>query len=696
MSDRNFDLVFAPTGVRSRFPGDEYRLIGVRGSGRTRQLHRWAGPTAARIFRSGEPHLAAKDTLGLLKGDDRGDRGDVRVVLLWHELASRASTSPTAVLGMLDILNSRGGPQAEEWHGLVDIVTGAIELAADGLSPSRSWEFLLALDGKVGWETAPARLAETLENAACGVACQSPEETLEVVQTLGIGAERSVTLGRGFADGIAASAAFGGLSGRLHGLEPDLLLWLVDLSDSLREATVKEVGRSPEAWTGIVERALRGNDAQARRRVRRNIVGAVDQRVDSRSLARLLVGADGSELAELAVDAGHANRLGATGLAEALTEAAKGTGSQTAVRNAVFQRVTGEAADELLLQLLTLAKGDVNWLVDVAGGGRAGRLLTALLDGAEDAGVRSLMSDARLASRVLSTLRDAMPSSALEIGRILVLDAVQTNAALELALEVAQTLAGDEGKALRAWVLGKLLSVAAPDDARVSMAVAEFGTTFAAEKLVGAATAPRISRHRVGANLVVLDDAPARVRDGVVRAVDLLSWQLVQRHQDNLGVDAYDAWANLLRGSAEGRAEVRVGAAGTTLGFALRKTSYPVSALVVASFPIVYADIAQLKALGEPASDLQHLSSYFWLSWKKPKDGRGDIIDALVGSFLRSSWPPADLVLAAMGAGIETKVVKRVRRRLFGRRYIERVHRDAGRLEADLRHRVRACLADSA
>ena len=692
LGDRDFDLVFAPAGTSSRFARDEYRRIGARGSGGAGQVHRWAGTTAAEIFRSEEPGLAAKDALGLLEGDDRGDRAAVRMVLLWHELASRAETTPTAVLGMLDILNSRGGAQAKVWRGLLDIVMGAVELAADRLSPSESWEFLLALDGKVGWDAAPKGLAEKVENTARGVARRSPEETLAAVQVQGIGADRSAALGRGFADGIAASAAFGGLTGRLHGLEPDLLLRLVDLSDCLREAMVKEIGRSPEVWTGTVERALRGEDAHARRRVRRSIVGSVDERVDGRSLARLLAGAEGSELAGLAVEAGRAGRLGPTALAEALAEAAKRTGIRAAVRDVVVQRVPGEAADGFLLRLLAVAEGDVNWLLDVVGGGRAARLLTVLLGAAEDAAVRSVMSDSRLAGRVLSAVREAMPSSAREIGRILVLDAVEADAALGIALEVAETLAGDEGRTLGVWIVGKALSAAAPDDARVGRAVAEYGTTLTVEELVGAATAARVPRRRVGANLVVLDGAPARVRAGVVGAVDLLSRRLVQRRPENLGVDAYGAWARLLRSAAEGCAEVRVGAAGTALGFALRRVSYPVSELVVASFPTVYAEIVKLKALADAGSDVRALSSYFWLSWKKPKEGRGDLIDALVSAFLRSSWPPADLMVAAIGARIESRVVKRVLRRLLGRRYVESMHSDAGRLEEELRRRVRGCL----
>ena len=694
MGERAFDLVFAPASASSRFTRDAYRRIGTRRSGTAADVHRWAGPTAVEIFRAREPSLAAKDVLGLLARDDQGDRGAVRMVLLWHELASRAATTPTAVLGMLDILNSGAAPGAAMWPGLLNKVVGAIELAAEALAPQESWEFLLALEGKLAWETAPARLAEKVEDMARGVARRDAEQALRVVATRWTGVDCSEALGRGLADGLAMSAGFAGLRRRLDGLQPDMLLRLTDLSDCLREAMAKAVGRDPEAWCGTLERVLRGEDAHARRRVREGIVAVIDDRVAGRWISRLLAGAEHSELAEVAVEAGRTGRLGASGLTEGLVEAARTGGSGTMVREAVVARVPAEAADGFLVQLLGFSKGDMEWLLGAVETNRAGRMLTALLGEADDAAIRSVMSDEWLADRVLAALRKGMPSSSREMARVLVLDVVEVDEALDVAFEVAESLDEEERMAVVRWIVDKALSVAAPGDVRVGRAVEAYGTALSARELVAAATAARIPGPRVGANLVVLDAAPAEIRDGVVGAVDLLSQGLAQRRAENLSADAYGAWARLLSDVDDERGEVRVSAAGTALGFALRKVSYPVSEVVVASFPTVYAEIAQLKARGKAGRDLRALSSYFRLSWKRPKEGRGELIDALVDAFLRSSWPPADLMLAAMGAGIENRVVKRLRRRLFDRAYLERVHRDAGRLEEELRRRVRSCVAE--
>ena len=81
---------------------------------------------------------------------------------------------------------------------------------------------------------------------------------------------------------------------------------------------------------------------------------------------------------------------------------------------------------------------------------------------------------------------------------------------------------------------------------------------------------------------------------------------------------------------------------------------------------------------------------------KNPKDARRGLIDALVSVFLHSSWPPADLIISALEADVGKRVAKRVRKRLAGSRYLERIGKDARRLDDELRRRVLACIPDSA
>ena len=694
LGERDFDLVFAPTTARSRFSGDAYRRIDVLGSVASETVHRSATPTAARIFCSDQPSLAGRDVLGFLAEEELGDRAAVRMVLRWNELASRAEKTPTAVLGMLDILNSRGGLGEEGWDRLLPAVGGALEMATVGLSARASWEFLLALSAKVGWGVAPAGAAVKLEVAARSLARREPKEALRALEGLDSGMYGWAPVVKGVGDGVVESAVFEALSEHLGRLGPNMLLSLVDLSDCFGERLVKAMNATPDRWIGTVVRALKGDDAHACRRVRRRLVLLVDEAIVAETLPHMLAEISGQELAILAVELGRRGTLGLESVSAALAKAARNTHSVDVVRDEVVRQSRGGEADAFLLKLVALTKRDVVWLLDVDDGGLVGRLLTALLAEAGATTIRSTLSSGRLTARVVSVLRKALPASASEVARILRLGLMRSGPRLDVGFEVVSMVPQEERREIEKWLLRELFSAARPGDARVARAIAEFGGVMTAEELVSAATVSSISPQRVSENLVVLG-AAEKARDRVVGVVDVLSRCLVERRREELGEDAYRAWGAMLADAGAVDPERRIIAAGTVLGFASRHVSYPVSALVVAAFPTVYRELAKLKDLVGPRRGLPGLPSYFRLRWKKPKDGRRELIDALVNMFLRSSWPPADLMVAALEADAGERVVKHIRRRLPGARYLESIGRDAGRLDEELSRRVLACITDA-
>ena len=362
----------------------------------------------------------------------------------------------------------------------------------------------------------------------------------------------------------------------------------------------------------------------------------------------------------------------------------------------MLSRVQSGDAEAFLRKVVELRGPDLEWLLGVGDGVVAGRLLTSLLADAEERAIQSVLSEDGRAPRVVSVLRAALPTSALEIARILQFGLMPSRAGLDVGFDVVSTVPPEKRRSFEKWLVREVLSAARPGDARVGQAIAEFREGLTAEELVAAATAASISRRRVSENLVALNAAPRDVRDGVVGIVDTLSRHLVERRWEELDEAAYRAWAEMLADAGAADPGRQIKAAGTVFGFALRHVSYPVSALVVAAFPTIYRERAKLKELGGGGRDLFGISSYSWVSWKKPKDGRRELIDALVSVFLRSSWPPADLIVTALEAGIGERVVKRVRRQFLGTRYLERIGKDAGRLDDELRRRVLACVADTA
>lgn len=694
LGDRHFELVFAPLSVQSRFSGDDFRRIGVRGSVPSPTTSHLASPIATRIFYSDQPSLAARNVLDLLGAHELSDRSAVRMILRWEELASRANTTPTAVLGMLDIMNARGGLGSQGWDHLLPVVSAALDLTGVRPSSRESWNFLLALTAKIEWSTAPTGLARKLEGAVHSLARAGPEEALAVLSDLTADVRVPATVMKGLGDGLAESSTFEALSHCLNRLEPDLLLHLVAASDHLGEALVTAMNADASRWLDVLMHMLEGEDQDARRRVRRHLLFLVDDLVAVETIPSMLSDVSDTELADLAVELARRGKIGSEPFNAALVEVARNSSSVDVVRDAIANQVRSADADAFLLKIVDFTRSDVEWLLDLHDSTLAGRLLTALVADATPTAIRSLLSARSRASRVVSTLRSALPRSALQISRILTLDLMSEGAGLDVGFEVMPMLPTQERQSLETWLVCELLSAAPMDDNRLEKALGEFSPTLPPYELVAVATASSLGTRRVSKNLEALNDAPKNIRDSVVGVVDVLSRQLAERRWETLDDAAYRAWAAILADGAATDSERGLKASATAFSFALRRSSDPVSPLVVASFPTVYRQFPKLKKLGFASELIPFVSSY-WLRRRKPKDARRDLIDALVGTFLHSSWPPADLIIAAIEADVGGHVAKSLRKRYSGSRYLERISRDAQRLDDELCHRVLSCLPDT-
>lgn len=694
LDDGDFDLVFAPLSVQSRFSGEDFCRIGVRGSLPSETIHRLAAPTARRIFHSDKPSLATPDVLGLLVKRELSDRGTVRMVLRWEELASRARTTPTAVLGMLDILNAWGGPDSQGWDRLLPVVSAALDLATVRSSARESWDFLFALTAKVEWSTAPAGLVRKLEVAVRSLAQAQPEEVLVVLDDVTVVVRAPTTVLKGLGDGIAESSTFAALSNCLNRLDPDLLLRLVAASDRLSEALVTAMNADANRWLNTLVHMLEGEDEDSRQQVRRRLLAFVDDSVAAETIPSMLADVPGTELADLAVEAASRRNLASPSFIAAFAEVARISGSVNVVRDAVASRVRSKDIDPFLLEIIDFTRTDLEWLLDLRDGAMAGRLLTALLADSDPKAIYSLLSTRDLASRVVSALHSVLPTSASQIARILTLNLIRDGAGLDVGFEVVSMLTAKGRQSLETWLLREVLSAAPLDDTRLPHALAEFSAALAPDELVAAATASSIGPRRVSKNVEALNSVSQDIRDGVVRIVDVLSQHLVERARNKLDETAYQAWAAMLADAIADNSERHLKAAAMAFGFALRHASYPVSSLVVVSFPTVYRGLPKLRKLGL-CTNLLPISSYYWFRRKKSKDARRALIESLVNVFLHSPWPPADLIVAALEADVGIQVVKSVHKRFSDTRYFERISKDTSRLDDELRHRVLACLPDT-
>lgn len=686
---RDFDLVFAPKTARTRFADWPGRRIDVSSSKAPR--HRWSVATAFQIFQSDTPSLTANDALGILKGDARSDESALRLSLLWNELAAKAETTPTAVLGMLDILNSRREIAPELFERLSPIMARAAKMASEILPEWEAWRFLVTLLGKLTAQLPPKSVLRKIEQSATSLAKRNPEVAFEFLEAESQKARTvpAVVLA-GLGNGLSSSPEFNALPDSLARLPAEIGLSMFALSARFARSAVAMAKRKPLQWISCLVRLLEAPDRELRRKARRRLTPLLDHDALAPLLPPALDGVAAMELAEFAVQIGRQTNFDVSAFDEPLGSAAKDAVSLEALRNAVATSFSNEGADRFLFSTLRLDGADIAWLCSGAlAKTRARRALLRLLEEASDRSVLAVQRDVATRERLLELLLGDLTHSAEQIARILTLGELRIEPFLEIAYQLLPLLEPKSSGRFVDLVLGRALAEAEPGDKRVSMLVAQAGAQTDPRRLVQMAAVTTASPQRVGDNVVVLEAAPAIVRNRVIGKIDDLSDHLVRRTRENLGEAAYIAWAAMIADAGAIDRDAQIRAAMPALAFALRSVSLPVSGLIVTTFPIVYEQL--LKSKGDedfgvlPA--LLALPLSFFADWDRAKAARRDLVDA----FMRSSWLPADLLLAAIGAGIEQKILKRLRRKYRGDEYIVAIGKDSLRLKES----ARKCVQDS-
>ena len=140
--------------------------------------------------------------------------------------------------------------------------------------------------------------------------------------------------------------------------------------------------------------------------------------------------------------------------------------------------------------------------------------------------------------------------------------------------------------------------------------------------------------------------------------------------------------------------DVQLRVARSVFRFALRLATMDVSALIVETFPIAYESLPKAGKYRkrEGLGSLFPPRYLWWMGLDEWEDSRKRAINELVRAFMNSTWPPADLIVTALKAGAEKKVVRQILERARGMRYIDDIRRDAHRLRQSTRTRVLKCL----
>jgi hypothetical protein len=685
---RPFDLIFAPQGARARFSDWSGRRIdGALKSER----HPWSRLASEKIFDAEDPDLRTLDTLGALRADRKGDEAAFRLSLMWNDLAAKSRTAPSAVLGMLDILNSRAWPEFDRSQ-LQNVVKGAAQLAIAEADEAEALRFLSTLAAKVANFDVGILGDLNLSGLARSLTRRSPHHALRYLRSeIDAGRDPVIPIVTGIADGLGEERFDDKTSDFVLQLPPDLSSVMISRSDKYAREVWERCATDASTWVPVTKAAIGSMSRQDRADLLRKIPAWMTTEAQAPMMAAALDGVSGEDLSGFAVAVGKQTGFGIAAFDEPMANAAGNAESLNELRASIVSNFRTEGADRFLLSTLDLSATDLAWLDDDVEKTRAIGLLRRLLENASPKALVSVLRDSTSRDRILSLLMEDVASSVEQLIRVAGSSDLPIDRYLNVGQAVLPFLASKQREKFVSELLGRALAQADPDDARVASVIEESHDIISPRQLVHLATPNGVSTQRLAANLVLLSTVSERVRRTAAAAIEDLCDRLVRRYGESLCEVAYNAWASLLRESGNISPDIQLRASLPTLPFAMAKRNLPVSALIGAAFPPVYAEL--LRSTGD--EDFKRLPALLALplsiftDWDRARVLRHELVDA----YLYSSWPPADLLLTSLAADIQRETLRRLAATQRGRDYLEAIDRDSHRLDPAQFGRIQDCLS---
>ncbi|TCA75000.1 hypothetical protein E0H62_14885 [Rhizobium leguminosarum bv. viciae] len=686
---RDFDLVFAPKNARSRFSDWSGRKIEA-GSPKSAR-HRWSSAVADAIFQSPHPTLASGDALGLLGAGGPGDEAAFRKSLLWNELAEKAPTSASAVLGMLDIVNSQPGLASNAMKSSLPSLNAAIGSAVATMSSAEAWTFLQTLAGKVQGRDALEPISIEMSKDAKRLAASDPDAAIEFSQRFRASHDVFPTgIMRGLADGLGAARES---AIDYRSIPPQIGTFLIASSSAFAEALAHHI-RLGDTPASVIVPYLQTDDSDWRDEAVKRLVSEVDSREFAPLLPSILNRSSGDDLADQITEIVRRSGLVFSDFDDALMDAIRDDATMQAVRAVVAKDLQESHADRFLARTIRLVQSDVEWLFDgPIEGSRSATLLAAVISRQNDRSMIEAQRDPSMRSKMLDTLARDVDVSASAIARILLLGAASVDDLLEfgqLALDVLPK--GRLSSDLINTVLERGLSQAKPTDRRVERLVADHFEDVGARQIVRWSTSEGISTPMLARNLSILTRLPEAQRRPLANSVDDLAYRLSRRGPNGLDEEVCKSWARLILDARAFSPRDYLRAATTSLSATVDLTRSPVAEVLAAAFPAVYHELVS-RSDADRNGVLGLLYAFprmLIYDWDRAKPARHRLVDA----FMSSDWPPSYLLLAAARAGIIDRVCLRVLRQRGGKTFLNRAIADLARLPPEEAAMIRQGLDD--
>ena len=684
VSGKSFDLVFSPRDSRARFANWEGRRVDGAGVRETAARHRWSLATARMIFVDPEPSLTKLDTLGVLARDPDGDGSQLRLSLLWNDLLDQLKTTPSAVLGMLDILHSQRG---EIPYDISNAVSSALEQARSLPAP-KLFEFLVPLCRKLIHMRIPIHLGIQLQMAVKDAVSAEPKAALSTLASVPPGNQLAIKiLFAGTADGITvAKTEF--LGNRLYDLiTNDQLRSLLFSSSGFLKALIGDVpGNTDRSWTARLSQMIESEKSSISPADLARVFHTLNTNQQVPLLEACLSATKNDDLMPDIRLLWETTGFRCTAFDEPLVRRARSLNCIADLRHLLIHLPDSAANQRLLDSSLSGTTDDLVWVLHAKQlpSPKRAQMMSLVLSRADGPALAQIACSMDLMEEVVSGLSAQAVQPATEAYlKILSWTQFDINRVLPIATLILRTYSGmSEGAVLDALLSKGLRYASAENNENIHELLCNPNLQISPDALIDNSLSEESSPRRISDNIALLNTAPHRIRQEVLRYVDNISYRLSRNHPERLTDSGIVAWAAIIQDSGEINPIGQLRAADVALSFAFDNLTKAVSPLVVVSFPLIYRELKQ-------GHDAPPFWSRLFSDWDRCKTLRKE----LVAGFTGSHWPKLDFFRSAALSGDLKKIIARLLKEKSGSAYLSALVRESNDLDPQERRHLEEVLS---
>lgn len=661
INNRPFDLLFTIGNMRPRFSDWNGRRIDGATNNRKGARHRWTKDIADRIFKDANPTLYNKNEFSLLGSTETSDESTLRLSWLWDELLVKAKyeSSPMAILGLLDIINSQQ-VFTEALYGKLDpYIRRAVKDAMNTLEIADAWRFYAALLVKHKRKLMGREMLLEVKSACIFLTLKNPEKAITFILNFNPSLERIPSvLYAGIGDGLAQYFYTHTIS-LLNQVPSSLGLLLLATSAEFAATLMTLLQKNKTELNGFIKECLQSPDMKEVRRAKSNLLPYIKTSTHRDVVYSLFHGASISEQQKILKTIGENTIFNFREFDNIILQSVFKNQLTGYLLDLIISYNKNSQADGLMVKLLE-EKIELIEVVLSDPRENVAHYSKILVDVFNIANGKTLEKIARNNEVTLELLPILSNNKKTNKGRLAEL-IVEANISVSSGLTYFNKLtpAIINGIDINKLIpfLEKSINTAKP--AKLLLDILKKLEVIQADRL----TESLFSNNTVNANSSEIFDtlfnAGGNLKNSLTKYIGEISEVLSKTLPVHATTGFIERWTNMVKSTND--VDEQRKAAIHMLGYAFKRTEDDPTLLIITAFPIVYDTFSSGRTFA------QSIAYWVFSDWDKCKTLRFDLVDR----YLQSNWPPLGLFQVAKKTGIIKEIISILNNSKTGRKYME-------------------------